>query len=172
LLTCFPLLVLDIVVSVGFVYSPPGAVTQSSLADLHKALDEGLPQLFLIAREFLPAIKNREGSTFTLVSGGFAYACPAPNYWTGTLKNAALNALTLGLVSELKDDKVRLNNLCIGVGVAPLDGDKNQFGWPSLNTKEVGKLFVSIVKGAKRGEIINVQKNEQVAELEKSLAAH
>lgn len=161
---------LDVVSSVGFVYNPPGAVTQSSLKDLHGALDEGLPQNFLIAREFLPALKNREGSTFTLVSGGFAYVCPEPHFWTGTLKNAALNALTLGLASETKSDKVRLNNICIGIGVAPINGEKNQFGWPAADSRKFGACFVALAKGSKKGEIINIQKVEQLDELPAALA--
>lgn len=160
----------DVVVAVGFVYKPPGAITASSLKDLDASLHEGLPQLFLLARQFVPGLKSRAGASFTHVSGGFAYACPEPHFWPATVKNAALNAVTLGLASETKEDKVRVNNLCIGVGVAPLGGDKNQWGWPGVATAEIGKLFVSLAIGHKKGEIVNVQKPEQVAELEKSLA--
>jgi NAD(P)-dependent dehydrogenase (short-subunit alcohol dehydrogenase family) len=146
---------LDIVVSVGFVYFPPGGVSESHQKDLNEALNEGVPQNFLIAREFLPALKSREGSTYTIVSGGLAFFCPQANFWAATLKNAALNALTLGLAADTKNDKTRVNNLCIFVPVTEIDGNgKNQFGMEGPETRIIGRAFVAVVQGSKRGEVI------------------
>lgn len=106
-----------------------------------------------------------------MVSGGLAYVCPAPNFWTATLKNAALNALTLGLAADTKDDKVRVNNFCIGIPIAEIGGSgKNQFGMEGPETRLVGPIFVAFAKGAKKGEIVNLGKPDQISELVSSLS--
>lgn len=146
----------DHVVSVqGFVnFAPPP--TQTPIDTLRAALDDGLYNNLLAAKAFLPGLKAREGSSFTLVSGGLAHAPPPnPAVWLGTIKNAALNALQHALTAETATDKVRVNTLCIHFSVAPVGGTKNQFGMPSeSNTLRLGRAFVGVARGAQKGQLI------------------
>ncbi len=88
---------IDHVVSVlGFFKEAPGGPSVTPVKNLTAAFEDGLYPNIVAAHAFLPALKQREGATFTLVSGGFGHFCPAPQYWMATVKNAALNALTLG----------------------------------------------------------------------------
>jgi NAD(P)-dependent dehydrogenase (short-subunit alcohol dehydrogenase family) len=147
---------IDHVVSVqGFVNfaKPP---TTTPLAELRGALDDGLFNNLLAAQALLPDLKGREGSSFTLVSGGLAHI-PPPNValWLGTVKNAALNALSLALAAETAQDKVRLNTVCIHFGVAPVGGDKNQFGLPTEgNTLRLAPAFLGLARGTQKGQLL------------------
>lgn len=147
---------IDHVVSAqGFVNfaAPP---TQSPLDALKSALDDGLFNNFLAAKAFLPGLKGRAGSSFTLVSGGLAHIPPPmPAVWLGTVKNAAINALTLALAAETAQDAVRVNTICIHFGVAPLGGSKNQFGMATEgDTLRLAPAFLAVAAGADKGRVI------------------
>ena len=147
---------IDHVVSVQGFVSFAKAPTSTPPAELKAALDDGLFNNLLAAQAFLPDLKNREGSTFTLVSGGLAHM-PPPNVslWLGTVKNAALNALTFALAAETAQDKVRLNTVCIHFGVAPVGGDKNQFGMPTEgNTLRLAPAFLGLARGTQKGQLL------------------
>lgn len=147
---------IDHVVSIlGFVnYSK--APTEAPLSDLKGALADGLYNTFLASKVFLPQIKERDGATYTLVSGGLAHMQPPmPALWLATVKNAALNALTLALAGETANSKVRVNTLCIHFGVAPVGGNKNQFGMPAeSDTLRLGPAFVGLTRGTQKGQVI------------------
>jgi NAD(P)-dependent dehydrogenase (short-subunit alcohol dehydrogenase family) len=84
---------------------------------------------------------------------------PPPNIslWLGTVKNAALNALTLALAAETANDKVRLNTVCIHFGVAPPGGDKNQFGMSTEgDTLRLAPAFLGIARGTQKGQLLCV----------------
>ena len=106
--------------------------------------------------EVLPELKGRAGASFTLVSGGLAHIPPPnPTLWLGTVKNAALNALTLALAAETAGDAVRVNTVCIHFSVAPVGGDKNQFGMPSeSDTRRLGPAFLGVARGAHKGRVL------------------
>jgi NAD(P)-dependent dehydrogenase (short-subunit alcohol dehydrogenase family) len=147
---------IDHVVSVQGFVNFAKAPTSTPPGELKAALDDGLFNNLLAAQAFLPDLKGREGSTFTLVSGGLAHI-PPPNValWLGTVKNAALNALTLALAAETANDKVRLNTLCIHFGVAPVGGDKNQFGLPAEgDSLRLGHAFVGLARGTQKGQLL------------------
>jgi NAD(P)-dependent dehydrogenase (short-subunit alcohol dehydrogenase family) len=147
---------IDHVVSVQGFVSYAKAPTSTPTEDLKAALDDGLFNNLLAAKAFLPDLKPREGSTFTLVSGGLAHM-PPPNItlWLGTVKNAALNALTLALAAETAKDKVRLNTVCIHFGVAPVGGDKNQFGMNTEgDTLRLAPAFLGLARGKQKGQLL------------------
>ena len=139
----------------GFVEfaKPP---THSSLDALKGALDDGLYNNFLAAKALLPELKGRDGSSFTLVSGGLAHHPPPnPALWLGTIKNAALNALTYALAAETANHKVRVNTICIHFGVAPVGGSQNQFGMPAEgDTLRLAPAFLGVAQGAQKGQVI------------------
>jgi NAD(P)-dependent dehydrogenase (short-subunit alcohol dehydrogenase family) len=147
---------IDHVVSVQGFVNFAKAPTSTPPEELKAALDDGLFNNLLAAKAFLPDLKGREGSTFTLVSGGLAHM-PPPNVslWLGTVKNAALNALTYALAAETANDKVRLNTICIHFGVAPVGGDKNQFGMPTEgNTLRLAPAFLGLARGTQKGQLL------------------
>ncbi|HEX8435121.1 SDR family NAD(P)-dependent oxidoreductase [Archangium sp.] len=147
---------IDHVVSVQGFVSYAKAPTSTPPEELKAALDDGLFNNLLAAKAFLPELKEREGSSFTLVSGGLAHI-PPPNIslWLGTVKNAALNALTLALAAETANDKVRLNTLCIHFAVAPLGGDKNQFGLTAEgDTLRLAPAFLGVARGTQKGQLL------------------
>jgi NAD(P)-dependent dehydrogenase (short-subunit alcohol dehydrogenase family) len=146
----------DHVVTVQGFVAYAKAPTETPPAQLKAALDDGLFNNLLAAQAFMPELKGRAGSSFTLVSGGLAHI-PPPNValWMGTVKNAAINALTLALAAETAGDKVRVNTVCIHFGVAPVGGDKNQFGLPTEgNTLRLAPAFLGLARGAQKGQLI------------------
>lgn len=144
-----------VVTVLGFV-NFAGAPTESPLDSLKQCLADGLYNNFLAAKVFLPELKGRAGASFTLVSGGLAHIPPPnPTLWLGTVKNAALNALTLALAAETAGDAVRVNTVCIHFSVAPVGGDKNQFGMPSeSDTRRLGPAFLGVARGAHKGRVL------------------
>jgi len=117
--------------------------TKSGVKALKATFDEALYTNVTATSAFLPDLKDREGSTFSLVSGGLAHfhSPQLLTKWTATVKNAAMNAFYLTLVAEAAGTKVRVGNFCIHLGVAYPGGDKNQWGFPAINTMDIGGTF-------------------------------
>ncbi len=147
-----------VVSNVGFVVVDKAA-TATSLETARRALDDGFFNTWLVAKAFLPALKSREGSSFTMVSGGLAHGLPpfpgAETLWLASAKNAIVNALTHGLAAEATNDKVRVNTICIHFGVAPVGGKKNQLGMDAEHdTLHLGPAFVALAEGKSRGQVV------------------
>jgi len=154
-----------VISNLGFIYDPPGGPTASSSKDLQAALDMGLFTAFNAIKVFLPELKPRLGATYTIVSGGFAHECPEPKIWAGTVKNAALNGLTLGLATETKDDKVRVNTVCVHFRVAPIGGKLDHLGVPATDTRKLAPVFGAVVAGKEKGKVLHVPTAEDVENL-------
>jgi NAD(P)-dependent dehydrogenase (short-subunit alcohol dehydrogenase family) len=152
--------------AVGFI-ATGGAPTATPLAVLKKSLDDGLYNTFLVAKSFLPLVKDRAGASYTLVSGGLAhFPPPSPTLWMATLKNAAVNALTFGLASETAESAVRVNTICIHFSVAPVGGAKNQLGFPAdKDTLSLGSAFLGVAKGSAKGQVICLNSWDAAARL-------
>ncbi|MBK8847489.1 MAG: SDR family oxidoreductase [Bacteroidetes bacterium] len=79
-----------IVSSVGFVtYATAPTKTDSQM--VRDAFDNGFFNTVLMAKYFLPELKNQEGSSYTMISGGLAHGLPgfipnAENLWLATAK--------------------------------------------------------------------------------------
>jgi len=83
-----------------------------------------------------------------------------------TVKNAALNALVLGYSTEYEKSAVRIYSACIHFGVSPIGGEKNQFGWPSGDTRKLGPFFPAIALATKeKSRVICLQSFEEVDKL-------
>jgi NAD(P)-dependent dehydrogenase (short-subunit alcohol dehydrogenase family) len=147
---------IDHIVSVQGFVSYGKAPTDTPPQLLKDALDDGLFNNLRAAQAFVPELKGREGSSFTLVSGGLAHV-PPPNVslWLATIKNASINALTHALAAETANDKVRVNTICIHFGVAPAGGNKNQFGMATeADTLRLGPAFLGLARGTQKGQVI------------------
>ncbi len=151
---------IDHVVSgVGFItFAQAATVTPIGL--VRQSLEDGLFNTIHVAQAFLPELKKRPGSSYTMVSGGLAHGLPpfvpnVQNMWLAALKNGAVNALTHGLAAESLQDEVRVNTLCIHFGVARIGKNTNHFGMATeKDTLALGAAFVGVAHGQQRGEVI------------------
>ena len=79
----------------------------------------------------------------------------APQLWLGTVKNAAVSALTSGLAAEQGPHGVQVTTACIHVGVAPVSGTSNQLGFPAArDTLALGPVFPALATHPHRGQIV------------------
>lgn len=124
------------------------------------ALDDGFVPNFLAAKVLLPSLKDR-ASSFTLLSGAYAYQTPAPNIWLATLKNAALNALGNGLFAEFKDNAVRINVFCLGFAVATLGQTVTALGYPGTDSEKLGPFFTTLALSQQKSKIIDAYSLEE-----------
>ena len=148
-----------VISTIGFV-TMATAPTKTDSSLVRDALDNGFFNIVLMAKYILPELKNNEGSSYTIVSGGLAHGLPGfipnvENLWLATVKNAAVNSLTHGLNAETINDKVRVNTLCIHFSVAPIGGATNKLGAPADNdTLALAPAFLEVAKGSVKGEVI------------------
>jgi len=156
-----------VVAAAGFV-TPSDAPSKGGVKDLKKAFDEGLYPNVILVQALLSEVKQREGATFSLVSGGLAHFS-GPDYlgvWTASVKGAAINALYNTVVAEVAKDggKVRVGNYCIHYGVAYHGQDKNQWGMPGLDTHVLGGAFTAFAIGSAKGRHVCFEKHEAIKE--------
>jgi NAD(P)-dependent dehydrogenase (short-subunit alcohol dehydrogenase family) len=151
---------IDHIISIiGFV-TLATAPTKTDSSLVRYAFDNGFFNTVLMAKYFLPELKDQAGSSYTIVSGGLAHGLPgfipnAENLWLATAKNAAVNSFTYGLNAETINDKVRVNTLCIHFGVAPVGGSANKMGMPAdKDTLALAPAFLEVAKGTVKGEVI------------------
>ncbi len=148
-----------IVSSIGFA-AVGNAPTATSLEFATGAFTNGFFNIFLMAKVFVPLLKNQDGSSYTMVSGGLSHGLPpsipkADALWLGTVKNAAVNSFTYGLNAETFRDKVRVNTICIHFGVAAVGQKTNQLGMPSeRDTHSLAPAFLEVAKGTVCGQVI------------------
>jgi len=160
-----------VVSNIGFAKVMKTGPTASTLKDMKDALEESFYPTYLAAQVFLPPLKDVKGSSYTISSGGLAHFCMMPGLWLATVKNASLNALGLGLAKEFETSAVRVNVCCIHFGVAPLDGNKNQFGMDSADTRRLAPLFLTLAASNKRGLTQCANTAEEAEKLAVSLLA-
>jgi len=147
---------IDHVVSVQGFVNIVQVPTATALDDVKGAFDDGFYNNLLAAKVFLPDLKPRAGSSFTLVSGGLAhFPPPNPKLWLATIKNAAVNALTFALAAETASDEVRVNTICIHFSVAAIGGERNGLGIPAeSNTLRLAPAFLAVARGTQKGQVI------------------
>lgn len=145
-----------VVSALGFVtMADPPSVTPLVVA--RQAMDDGLYPNIGFAQALLPLQAGATSPSFTLVSGGFAHGVPpeAPQLWLGTVKNAAVSALTSGLAAEQGPDGVKVTTACVHVGVAPAGGSSNQLGFPAArDTLALGPVFPALATHPRHGQVV------------------
>jgi NAD(P)-dependent dehydrogenase (short-subunit alcohol dehydrogenase family) len=158
---------LDHVVSnLGFAKLTQGGPTASKLGDLKDGLEEGLFNSYLAAQVFLPVLKaNAAGGSYTISSGGMAHVAFFAGGWAAGIKNAAINSLGQGLAKEYEGTAVRVNVVCIHIGVADFGGAKNQFGLDASDTRLIAPAYLNFATNDKRGLIKCVSSAEEAKSL-------
>ena len=142
--------------SLGFVTvaDPP---TLTPLAVARQAMEVGLYPNIGFAQALLPLQAGATHPSFTLVSGGFAHGVPpeAPQLWLGTVKNAALSALTTGLAAEQGPLGVQVTTACLHMSVAPVGARSNQLGSPAArDTLALGPAFTALATHPRHGQVV------------------
>jgi NAD(P)-dependent dehydrogenase (short-subunit alcohol dehydrogenase family) len=75
-----------VVSSIGFAAVTPTGIIDADLTALQDSFSESLFPNILTAQVILADIRDKEGATFTLVSGGLAHKCYFPGTWAATIK--------------------------------------------------------------------------------------
>jgi NAD(P)-dependent dehydrogenase (short-subunit alcohol dehydrogenase family) len=145
-----------VVSAIGMLTLTHSGISASDLTALKTALDESLYPTILCAQVFLQDLKDKEGSTYTIVSGGFAHKCYYPNAWVGTVKNAAMNGVVESLACDMASSKVRVNGNCLHYGIGmPGHDEKNQPLDVEAANVDFGRTFVKIIeKKDLRGSLV------------------
>lgn len=142
--------------SLGFVtVAEPFSRTPLQLA--RRAMEKGLYPNVGFAQALLPLQSGAARPSLTLVSGGYAHGVPAdsPQMWLGTVKNAALSALTTGIAAEQGPDGVRVTTACVHVSVAPAGGTANQLGDPAAgDTLALAPVFPALAAHPRHGQVV------------------
>jgi NAD(P)-dependent dehydrogenase (short-subunit alcohol dehydrogenase family) len=153
--------------ALGFVtMADPPSVTPLAVA--RQAMEDGLYPNIGLAQALLPLQAGGSRSSLTLVSGGFAHGVPpeAPQLWLGTVKNAAVSALTSGLAAEQGPDGVQVTTACVHVGVAPAGGSSNQLGFPAArDTLGLGPVFPALAAHPRHGQVVCLTDWDTIDEL-------
>jgi len=144
-----------VVSAVGIATLAPGWPSEAQLVHLYECMHEHFDPTYYAAQAFLPALKEREGSTYILTSGSSSHMVFGVKWWLASFRNSAINTLMLTLACETAKAKVRVNCFCIHFGVAESEGGKNLFGVVSTDKRKVGKGFVRIVQNPSlRGRLV------------------
>jgi len=148
-----------VISTLGMVSLTPDGISTGDINVLRTCFDDSLYPTILCAQVFLQDLRDKEGSTYTIVSGGFAHKCHFPRAWVGTIKSAAMNGVIESLICDMANAKVRVNGNCLHYGLArPGDTEKNPA--PSgaeteASNMEFAKTFLKIIdRKDLRGQII------------------
>jgi NAD(P)-dependent dehydrogenase (short-subunit alcohol dehydrogenase family) len=156
-----------VISTIGFI-KPAVAPTKTDSSIVRDAFENGFFNIVLMAKYFLPGLKDQDGSSYTIVSGGLAHGLPGfvanvENLWLVSARNAAVNNLTYGFHAETINHKVRVNTVCIHFGVAPIGENSNQMGMHAENdTLALAPVFLQVAKGTAKGLVICLEKWQDV----------
>lgn len=80
----------------------------------HRYQDSNLTPHYVLARTFVPVLADRAGTSYTLL-GGLSAVLTIPLYSVVAINSAAQLMMAKTLMEEMKDTKVRINQLMCGV---------------------------------------------------------
>ncbi|KAH9246691.1 hypothetical protein BASA81_015740 [Batrachochytrium salamandrivorans] len=134
-------------ISLGLHSVSKNGMSQSDIQLLHESLEENLFPTILASQVYLKDLKQKEGSTYTIVFGGYGVAAQDtfPGAWAGVVKNAALEAAISTLISETKEDKVRVNGCGVHFGIVPAY-TKTTNQYPVQDTNLFANVFLKVIQ--------------------------
>lgn len=94
---------------------------EQSIHEFHRVLHDVCGTNFMVAKHFLPLIKDVENSTFTIITGISGEKPVQPGTGLLTVGESALYGLFTCIKEEFKDKKVRINEYRVGLQVRPLE---------------------------------------------------
>jgi len=151
-----------VVSSLGFATLTPNGIISSDLKTLTDSFAESLFPTILAAQVILSDIRDKEGTTYTVTTGGFAHDCYWPGMWPATIKNSALSAVIKSLAKDTEANKVRVNGNCPHYSIAYPGAKINNFNLPvEQDSHEFGKTFLGFVLDPNlKGKLVDFDKKE------------
>lgn len=146
---------LDAVVATLGRFVPAPSVLDASRADLQAALDGYLVAHFMVARTFLPALRERGGS-YVFINGPLAFAPLFPGAGLVSVVTAAQAMLARTVMKEEAEGAVRVNEVVVQTRFAP--GDPADGAGP-VSQGDVGRFLAALASPAGagvRGETIHL----------------
>lgn len=125
-----------------------------ALEDFRAALHEYCGTHFVAMRALLPLIEEREGASYTIISGVAGEQLFDMAWGAMSVGAASLFGLSMVTRAEYADRPVRVNELRVGMRILrqhPVQGSPYE-----VSHRDVGKLAVGMARGKVRGEVIRV----------------
>eukprot|EP00731_Ephydatia_muelleri_P024607 Em0016g878a len=129
----------DVVASIGGWWQK-GPVLEQSLDEYNKVHKDGLQSHFIAAKTFLPLIADKEGTSYTFITGA-AGNNVVPNAGFVTMFVGALMKLVSVVQAEYHTKPVRVNEFCIGCYVQPWDAMTSG----SVSNLDMGRAIAGVV---------------------------
>lgn len=140
------------------------ALTDLPLEQWHDLIYMGLHVHFIVAKTFLPAIREQSGSSYTFINGGGALH-PVPMSGPISVSAAAQLMLQKVFAAEHKTYPVRINTLILATPVKTRSRRQDIPDWVSAN--EAGSYCVALAQGNTSGKVITFSHPSQLAEAER-----
>lgn len=102
-----------VVASLGGTWEERLALVDVPMETWRAYWESNLTPHYVAARTFLPLLARREGSSYTLL-GGLSAVAPIANYSVVSINSAAQLMMARILMEELKDTRVRINQVMFG----------------------------------------------------------
>jgi len=138
---------------------PLGPITKIPIDDVRIALHDLMISTLVVARTFLPLIADKQGSSYTNITGVAGERVLAPHMALTTVGAAALFGLSLALREEFRDKSVRVNEYRLALRVVRDEDIKLAYEHPHTL---LGEHVVSVIESGVRDSVIRVDKTEQL----------
>jgi NAD(P)-dependent dehydrogenase (short-subunit alcohol dehydrogenase family) len=126
-------------------------LTDIPLEQWHDLIHMGLHAHFILAKTFLPAIREQSGSSYTFINGGGALH-PVAMAGPVSVSAAAQLMLQKVLVAEHETYPVRINTLILATPVKTRSRGQTPPNW--ISADEAGKYCVALAQGDTSGKTI------------------
>lgn len=128
----------DVLASIGGWWQK-GPILQQSLEEYNAVQKGHLQPHFMAVKTFLPLIADKEGSSYTFITGGLSNYV-VPNAGFITLFVGAVAKLALVVRSEYSTKPVRVNEFCICTPVQPWDAVSG-----GVSNLDMGRAITGVV---------------------------
>jgi 3-oxoacyl-[acyl-carrier protein] reductase len=125
-----------VVAAVGGWWQGP-VVWETPVEEFDRVLAANLRPHFLLARAMLPVMVDRDGASYTMISGDAAER-PVPRSGLASVASAAQLMLMRTIAAEARSHAVRVNLLLLGPVRTPARGTGGRPEW--LTSAEVGEI--------------------------------
>ncbi len=155
---------LDVLVSCMGSWWQKGVPTSQPYSELLNCFHDLCGSHFIFLRKFLPMIKERQGTSYTIITGGAGgFLANAESGFT-TVAQSALWGLSLAVRKECEKSPVRVNEARISISVVKDDQVKQQ--WEHA-TSDMGRSIVDgiVLNDQVRGQVVSIDSREKLAQL-------
>ena len=137
-------------------------LTDISLEQWHDLIHMGLHAHFILAKTFLPVIREQTGSSYTFINGGGALH-PVPTAGPVSVSAAAQLMLQKVFSTEHEASPVRINSLVLATPVRTRSRGQGPPDW--ISADEAGRYCVALAQGNTNGETIIFKIADQLPQM-------